>query len=307
MPGSGLRLRRRVWESCAVLVDGAPRGAAFRVRRGQRLDVRPLAGAGNGDACAGPDSGAPVSGAPVPAPDPAALRAPVCTEVRAQVRVVAETAEFGALYKPGGLHSARVAGSPAPCAEELLEPLWPGRAARLCNRLDRETSGLLLAAFSPEALARFRGLENRGAVEKLYLAVVSAPGAPPAVPFDIDRALDTANRRKTRVLREASPDPLRRTRVLAAAPGPLPGTLLLRVVIAKGARHQIRAHLAHAGLPIVGESLYADALHGDPLHGDAAAAAPANAAPLHLHHARIAFAGFAAECPPPWPTTPDAP
>jgi len=65
------------------------------------------------------------------------------------------------------------------------------------------------------------------------------------------------------------------------------GRTLVRVRIQAGARHQIRAHLAAANLPIV----------GDPLYGDPESPLEAR---LYLHHRRLEFLDFKAFCPPPW-------
>ena len=60
---------------------------------------------------------------------------------------------------------------------------------------------------------------------------------------------------------------------------------LLQITIQRGARHQIRAHLAAAGHPIVGDHLYGR--HPGRV--------------MYLHHAAISLPGFEAQCPPPWP------
>ncbi|MDR3074404.1 MAG: hypothetical protein LBV01_06765, partial [Deltaproteobacteria bacterium] len=112
----------------------------------------------------------------------------------------------------------------------------------------------------------------------------------PATPLVLRGVLDTDTRRKTRVRPEPSPDPTRHT-LVAPLPqaGPLPeadGPLsVLLVRIHRGGRHQIRAHLADAGFPVLGDTLYG---------------APEDAFPLHLHHAAIALPGFSAVCAPSW-------
>ena len=60
----------------------------------------------------------------------------------------------------------------------------------------------------------------------------------------------------------------------------------LQADIAKGARHQIRAHLAAYGYPILGDTIYEKTENDE--------------GRLYLHHARIIFPGFTAVCPPQW-------
>lgn len=169
------------------------------------------------------------------------------------------------------------------------EPL-PETPPTLLTRLDAATSGLVLAALSPFAGGRFRKLEAAGAVSKYYLAVVHGTVT---VPFAVPNALDTDSRKKTRVLPEDAADRTRQTEIIPVGTsgecGVLdapPGTTLVAVRIRRGARHQIRAHLAHAGFPLLGDPLYGD----DDGEGTS----------LHLHHARIVFPKFSAFVPPPW-------
>ena len=266
LPGMGLRARRRLWEHCRVSVNGRPAEPGSAVSGGDAVLVEALA--------------SPGSSSSPPAKQP---------------ECAASGPDFLAFVKPCGLHSAHVAGSPAPSLEALLPD-----SLILLTRLDKATSGLVLAARSPEAAGRFRELEARGKVEKRYLAVVR--GRLEAAITATGRLL-VANRPVTGVLDEADPDPARHSHVeplrrvtVAAFPGGCPGGVavgaealtLVRVTIRRGARHQIRAHLAHAGYPLLGEALYAPA--------------PESRAPgcLYLHHEEVAFPGFAASCPAPW-------
>lgn len=134
---------------------------------------------------------------------------------------------------------------------------------QICHRLDRETSGCLVVARDRAAAAAIKqAFATRQRVGKQYLAVVH--GQPP---WDDEHTLDLA-------LRVAGPgDPTRLTHVrMLTGPGGLPaitrvrverrtaGHALVRCTLITGRQHQIRAHLAAAGFPIVGDKLYA---HGD--------------------------------------------
>ena len=192
-----------------------------------------------------------------------------------EVAVLARDDRFAALAKPAGLHS--VAGRGQACLETCLTGL--GLAGwRLLNRLDLLTSGLVLAAASEDGEAAYKGWQDGGLVCKWYLAV--ARGTVEAMTLR-GRILDD-KRRVVRVTGDED-EPLRWTQVCPVRPMD-DGTLVL-VRILKGRRHQIRAHLAHAGHPLA----------GDPVYG---AGGPGG---LFLHHWRVDMPGFSAAWLPAWP------
>ncbi|GAB6038725.1 hypothetical protein JCM15519_32840 [Fundidesulfovibrio butyratiphilus] len=246
LDGVSLRAARRLVERGRVLVDGRTRPAGYRPRVGQRVEVS--------------DRADPYHG---PAP-----------------RLVVVREDFAAFFKPAGLNTQAQAGSALPSLEALL-PTLTDRPVILVNRLDRDTSGLVLGAFSSQGVARFRALECAGGVEKRYLAL--AVGHIDR-PLTLTAALDTAGKATVRVLARDNPDPLRHTLVQPLARvGEL--TLVL-ATIARGARHQIRAHLAGAGHPLAGDALYGG---------------PDRPSGLGLHHVAVRFAGFFARVDPDWP------
>ncbi len=264
-PGASLALRRRLIETGQALLDGRTFPPGRKVRAGQTL------------ALVAPEA-EPPSG--------------LCASGPAQAALLVRQGPFAALHKPAGLPTAALAGKPGPSLEAQLPALLPGETPLLLTRLDTPTSGLVLAALAPEAARAFRDLEAGGRTRKEYLAVVRGRLDQPLV---LTQALDTAKRTKTRVLPQPDLDPARHTRAepLAAPPGlaalsAVHGPLtLVRAVIGRGARHQIRAHLARAGHPLLGDALYGP--DGTPAH------------PLRLHHRRIEFPGFSAQDEPDWP------
>jgi RluA family pseudouridine synthase len=183
------------------------------------------------------------------------------------------------LEKPAGL-----AVHAGPLIEDSvaarLAPVFPG--AGLAHRLDRGASGLLLAGRSPDALrALARAMEAR-TIARVYLAI--AAGAVERDAFSIDlplRATDAprGDQPKT-VVDLAAGQP---ARTLVRVRDRRPGASLLEVRLETGRTHQIRAHLAAVGHPLL----------GDPRYGHAAANAHARETwgtdrPL-LHAWRLAF------------------
>lgn len=167
---------------------------------------------------------------------------------------------------------------------------------QICHRLDRETSGCLVVARDRAAAATIKqAFATKDRITKQYLAVVH--GCPP---WQHEHTIDLP----LRVAQPGDPTKLIHVRMLAG-PGGLPAITRIRVelstadralvrcTLVTGRQHQIRAHLAAAGFPIVGDKLYA---HGDDafLRFCAEGLVPELAAlfvlPRHaLHAARITF------------------
>jgi 23S rRNA pseudouridine1911/1915/1917 synthase len=126
----------------------------------------------------------------------------------------------------------------------------------LVHRLDTATSGVILAARSKEDWLALRRQFREGTIEKRYLAVV---GGALDHPGEVCRPIapHPRNRRKVLVLENGEGSPgaktaLTRYRPLAAGSG----LTLLEVEIPTGRMHQIRAHLAAIGHPVIGDSIY---------------------------------------------------
>ncbi|SMF42229.1 RluA family pseudouridine synthase [Desulfovibrio gilichinskyi] len=194
--------------------------------------------------------------------------------------IIKETDDYAAVLKPAGMHSASIAGSMESSAQDCLEELFMEKNPILINRLDYSTSGILLVAFGHEQARLFKEYEEEGKVEKEYYARVLGN---PDSEFVVKKELDTDSRTVTKVLDDGS-DRLRWSYVDRMADLGN-GVSLVKVRIAKGARHQIRAHLASAGFPIVGDDVYGQASAGEK---------------MYLHNHLISFEGFRAECEPDW-------
>jgi len=161
------------------------------------------------------------------------------------------------LYKPSGLHSVSLSGSNNQSLESGLAQLIPdAKQAILVNRLDKETSGLVIATHKPNMLHEWRIIENKGFCEKYYLALVTGYLHKPLI---IKNKLDTNKRKKTLVLQETTQNILLHTSIEPLAYLDLNSEQKLTIVgctIKKGARHQIRAHLAHCGHALWGDAQY---------------------------------------------------
>lgn len=137
-----------------------------------------------------------------------------------------------------------------------LDPAgWEGG---MIHRLDNETSGLLLFAKTPEAKRRLSKLNHDGKIQKEYLAWVS--GNPPERGVILKPIAHHPKNPRRMVVAE-EPGEAKRLKARTARTQfevlkRTPRHCLLRIGIHRGARHQIRVHLAWLGFPVVGDSLY---------------------------------------------------
>ena len=134
----------------------------------------------------------------------------------------------------------------------------------LVHRLDRNVSGVVLLARTSKAAARLSEMFRQRAIDKTYLAVVEgrAPAEGALEHLLLEREHGVVVDRAGKLSRLA----FRRLAVSDAAS-------LLQVELLTGRKHQIRAQLAAAGLPLVGDPRYGrrslliarPALHADRL------------------------------------------
>lgn len=180
-----------------------------------------------------------VSDAPVPAPS-------------APLPVLYEDASLVAVDKPAGMPAVPTRAAAAGTAQEILEKQIGGQGRRVrlrpVHRLDADTSGVLLFAKTAAAAEALSAAFRERDAEKWYLAVVAAE--PPAERGTIEAPM-VANGRRARVAVPGKPA-LTEWIVLRSAPG----ATLVALRPRTGRMHQLRVHLRHAGMPVVGDRLY---------------------------------------------------
>lgn len=124
------------------------------------------------------------------------------------------------------------------------------------HRLDRETSGCMLAAFGKDAVAHWRVAFQKRNVQKIYLAIVhdSEERWPVGRDFLIDIPLGQ-DRHSPLTVRMGRGDLSAQTRAIARQREGHYALLELHPI--EGRQHQLRTHLYLQGTPIVGDKLYA--------------------------------------------------
>jgi len=261
---------RRLIDAGAVRVDGRVARKGVRVVAGQVVDIDERAADGVG----------------------------VEPDATVQVRWLHVDDALVAIDKPAGVPShplrARERGTAAnaivarfpECATASTDP----REGGLAHRLDNETSGVLLAARTRPAWEALRAAMGAANCDKTYLAEVV--GAPPDAGVET-APIGRAGRRGARVRVGAGRAPLA-ARTAWEVVERRGATTLVRARLHAGRAHQVRAHLAAAGFPIVGDEVYG-----------AAAPPAADGARLRLHAHTIALphpitgAALLIEAPPP--------
>lgn len=170
--------------------------------------------------------------------------------------VVFESADLIVINKPAGVPSVPVGigelGSIAnACLARYPEMQGVGYRRRepgLCHRLDTHTSGLLLAARNRRSFDLLQRAIQTGAIEKRYIAICHDHGL--ADCGSVDRAL--RHRPKAVEVVAAKVGNSTRYKVLKRHQG----LALVEVQAAAAFRHQVRAHMAWLGAPLLGDTLY---------------------------------------------------
>jgi len=215
--------------------------------------------------------------------------------------IVHEDADLLVIDKPAGLVVHPAAGNPDGTLVNALlahcsDLAGIGGVARpgIVHRLDKDTSGLLVAAKNERAMRSLAKQFAAHAVERAYNAVVW--GAPRAGTGMVEGNLARSpfDRKRMAVVRESGKPARTRYRMIERF-GPVDKVgdrafaSLVECRLETGRTHQIRVHLAHIGHPLIGDSTYGRARKPPRAHSPEQEAAYAAAAtfPRQALHAGV--------------------
>jgi len=123
----------------------------------------------------------------------------------------------------------------------------------IVHRIDKDTSGLLVAAKSDPAHAGLAAQFARHSIDRRYLAIVSGMPNPPSGTVDAPLARSSANRHKIAIQPEGRG---KRAVTHYRLISPLREAALVECRLETGRTHQVRVHMASIGTPLIGDPAY---------------------------------------------------
>ena len=196
------------------------------------------------------------------------IPAPVAAEPEAQdlpLTILFEDADLIVVDKPAGMAAHPGPGTPDGtlvnallhhCGHRLSGVggvLRPG----VVHRLDKDTSGVMVAAKSDRAHQGLSALFAAHDLDREYLALVRGAPSPAAGDVKTRIGRNPHDRKKMAVLRAGGREALTRYRTERTwTAGGKAAAARLRCRLETGRTHQIRVHMAHLGAPVLGDPTY---------------------------------------------------
>ena len=174
--------------------------------------------------------------------------------------VVYDKNDLVVVNKPAGIPSQKVRSKKTSHMEEVVESFFKKKTGNqqsefiLCHRLDKETSGALVFARSPQKAMWFMENLKKRTVEKTYYAICF--GLPKKMRWSTTCYLSRSTQKKQTIKVVHSGGQLSQTSFEVVSVNKKRDVCLIKAKPKTGRTHQIRVHLAHEGLAIIGDSRY---------------------------------------------------
>ena len=231
---SRAQAQRLIREGC-VLVDGAAQKTGYKLKGGERITVR-----------LPPRAETSVEPEDIP------------------LNVVYEDGALAVIDKPAGMVVHPGAGNESGTLVHALLARYPeladmmddpavGERLGIAHRLDRGTSGLIVTAREKAALLALKTQFRTRTVDKVYLALLEKRPASNRGTVDAPIARDPRQRKRMAVRREGRSA---QTEFEVLDDDFQGERALVRLKLLTGRTHQIRAHMAFIGCPVVGDAVY---------------------------------------------------
>jgi len=125
----------------------------------------------------------------------------------------------------------------------------------IVHRIDKDTSGLMVAAKSDAAHQGLSALFKEHDIERRYLAIVNGRPNPPMATVEGNIGRSNVNRKKMAVVGDdkGKGKPAMTHYTVKET---LEGSALIECVLETGRTHQVRVHMSHIGYSLIGDPLY---------------------------------------------------